>query len=233
MDLGTTGEVKFIILLVILLLVIIFIQAGYPGNWVVIIAVVAALLTEILMRPRSEHLETITAPSDDAASAVVASASDDVIESEYGNITVSNDVDSTYQMQSDLFYGDTKTIDNSDVINTSLLRGSSLFLPNHAQGVTTTSSALLSSFTLAEPDPITNTLSYTTPMDDSAYNLDQALARKQQHRSAMNKKAIDGAVRSTKNAFQRVFKNELAETEARDWWSSEATDFETDFRAYD
>jgi len=213
------------------------IQLGYPGQWVMIAGVAAALMLEIMMgKNGAEHLESVEPALGDVTQKNMLSLDiDNTRFSEYGNISLSDDIDSTYQRRSDLSFGDTsrEAIDNSDVVESALLRGSSLFLPNHSQGVTTTSSALSSSFTLGEPDPINGTLSYDTPMDDSAYNLDQALARKQQHRSSMNKRAIDGAVRSTKNLYKRTFKNELAENEAREWWSAEATDFESDFRSYE
>lgn len=74
---------------------------------------------------------------------------------------------------------------------------------------------------------------YQVPLSDRAINIDDKMARKQHHRADMNKKAIDGAVRSTRDKFERFFANELPENEARDWWGGDAMDKESDFKYYE
>lgn len=212
------------------------------GDWVVIASTAAALVVYYMFRPK-EHLENPDVPYGDTAvpGSPLSLDTDETRFSEYGNISMMSDVDSTYQRRADLVLSGSSgssgkspidDIDNSDVVDSALLKHSSLFLPAHATGVTPTSSAYMSNFTLGEPDPATASIQYTVPLDDSAFNLDQALARGQQHRASINKRAIDGAVRATKNLYKRVFGNELAENENREWWSSQSTDFETDFRPY-
>ena len=70
---------------------------------------------------------------------------------------------------------------------------------------------------------------YQEPLNERALSMDDKLARKQQHRADINKRAIDGRVRATKNLYEKYFANELAENEARDWWDGEASDNENDY----
>lgn len=65
-----------------------------------------------------------------------------------------------------------------------------------------------------------------------AYDIDTGLANKQRYRAIMNKTAIDGAVRSTRNFYQKNFSNELDENERRVWYSEEASPVATDFWSY-
>jgi hypothetical protein len=198
---------KFVVLLVIVLLAIAYIKidnSDSNNNWLVV-ATAAAAVAISMMWQNSEHMESH--PDD-------------------------QEIDSTQQLFRPSSDDSNKsTIDNSDIIDAAIMRGSSLFLPNNSPGVTATSSAGMSAFTLGEHShEVYNAIQ---PINDAAYNVDQALARKQQHRSNINKKAVDGAVRSTKNLYQRLFQNELRENSEREWWNAESTDFETDFRSYD
>ena len=74
---------------------------------------------------------------------------------------------------------------------------------------------------------------YQVPLSDRAINIDDKMARKQHHRAEMNKKAIDGAVRTGRNYFERFFANELAESGTYPWWEGDATDKESDFKYYE
>lgn len=123
-------------------------------------------------------------------------------------------------------------IDHSDLVDAVISGGSSYFQPI-GQGVSTTSSAEESVFNLEQPaaDGDGEYNMYDIGIT-SAPNMDELLARKQQHRANMNKKAIDGRVRSTRNIYEKYFNNELNENEHRVWWSSEAVDLETDFRPW-
>lgn len=138
------------------------------------------------------------------------------------------EVDTINQRITNIIYPN-DTLDNSDAVQNYLQKGSSIFQPGTAQGVTTTSSANHSNFTLAQPGMYNQ---YSVPLNPRGYNADEALARKQQHRGNMNKRAIDGMVRSTRNVFQKYFTDELKENENREWWSAEAQPIETDFHPY-
>jgi len=151
--------------------------------------------------------------------------------SQYGNIGTSGDIDTLFQRKTDLDMTDVTPddLDNSDFVQESIQKGSSIFQPNTAQGVTASQAAYHSNFKLAQPGMY---MEYSVPINPRGYTADEALARKQQHRADINKKAIDGAVRSTRNIFNRFFQNELNENEEREWWTAEAANFETDFRPY-
>jgi hypothetical protein len=160
---------------------------------------------------------------------------DDRKYSEYGNISMARDIDSMEQRSIDLVLPDDKSNagwDNSDLVEASIDKHSSNFQPDRAHGFSSTNSAYLSNMTLGEPNPLMPPTNYTVPLNDFAYDLDESLSRGQQYRASINKRAIDGAVRSTRNVFQKSFTNELDENEAREWWSAESTKFETDFRPY-
>lgn len=151
--------------------------------------------------------------------------------SQYGNIGTSSNVDTLFQRHTDLDMTDVARddLDNSDFVQLAMQKGSTIFQPNTAQGVTASSSAYHSNFKLAQPGMY---MEYSVPINQRGYNADEALSRAQQHRSSINKRAIDGAVRSTRNIYERFFQNELNENEQREWWSAEAQPFETDFRPY-
>lgn len=151
--------------------------------------------------------------------------------SEYGNISLMNDINPLGQTQPNMRFDSTGAdIDNSDVIEMALGRGSSTFQPARVSGVTPTSSATESHYRLAHPpsQDIAG-LEYMTPINEAGLNADASIARKQQHRSSMNKRAIDGAVRSTRNKFAKYFTNELDENEDRVWWETDHN-LETDWK---
>jgi hypothetical protein len=70
----------------------------------------------------------------------------------------------------------------------------------------------------------------SVPLNENAINIDDKLSRGQMHRSLMNKRAIDGTVRATRNQFDKYFVNELDENEKREWWNHQADDVETDYQ---
>jgi hypothetical protein len=231
------SQYKVGLLIVILLLALYLYSTGVRGEWILIGSLAAAYIVMIMFKG-GEHLTNPDALYGETAieGTPLSIDTDDRRFSEFGNISLIDDIDSTHQRRADLIIPSTpdveEDLDNGDMVGASMLKHSSLFLPNNAQGVTPTSSAYMSSFTLGEPDPGTASIQYSVPLDDSGFNLDQALARGQQHRASINKRAIDGAVRATKNLYKRVFGNELAEHEEREWWGAQSTTFETDFRPY-
>jgi len=97
--------------------------------------------------------------------------------------------------------------------------GNNIFQPI-GQGVTPTNYSELP----GEPEKY----GWTIPQSN-VINADEALARKQQHRGSMPKRAIDGYVRSTATLYKKYFANELAENESMEWWGTEASEVDTDF----
>jgi hypothetical protein len=145
--------------------------------------------------------------------------------SPYGNISLA-DVDSLAAqrvfMSADAS-GTDGIIDNSDAV-AAALGYATTFQPNQL-GVTPTTSGALGSFQMGEPG---RTVPFQIPLSGTL-DADELLARKQQHNGGRNKRAIDGAVRSTADLYRKYFQNELAEAEGNDWWSAEAAPIETDF----
>lgn len=150
--------------------------------------------------------------------------------SKYGNVSLSEDIDMAQQMDSDAFnatafknsgFNKSSTIDNNDVIEEAITRGVSLFNPSE------------NSFTPINGNAVdlVQASKFDIPLSGKQ-NVDELLARKQQQRANLNKMAIDGAVQSTKNIYEKYFSEELDENEHRVWWSSEAQDLETDWNPY-
>lgn len=221
------SPIYFIIFLLIIVCLIVSLGNKHIGIWFQILIIAIPILGLLIYSRKKEKLEE---PVEITTSTNVSLGgqnqlnfdTDDRSYSEYRNISTTADIDPLLQRRADLIIPSDNTIDNSDIVQNVLMMGSSTFLPNNAQGISTTSSAYHSNFTLGEPDPHIKNLAYTVPLNDPGLNLDQALARKQQHRGSMNKRSIDGNVRNTKNVFQRNFINELDENEEREWWSAEA-----------
>ena len=145
--------------------------------------------------------------------------------SKYGNISLSNDIDMSQQRVYASVGSPNDPIDNSDVIDMAVSKGSMLYqsINNNITPIKSTMSQdVLGS---------SGTVEYDIPMTGSQ-TIDEVLARKQQHRASINKKAIDGHVRSTKKIYEKYFKDELDENESKVWWSSEAQEIETDFTNY-
>ena len=123
---------------------------------------------------------------------------------------------------------DDSDYDNQDGIDSTLEAGFSTFQPKYSEGITASNNALDSNFSLGEPE----TKKYTSAYNPKAYDLNEALTRKNQQSGSLNKRAKDGYIRSTKALYEKYFKNELDYQESKDWWSVEAQDFETNFSPY-
>jgi hypothetical protein len=158
--------------------------------------------------------------------------------SKYDNMSLAWDMDSMKQRTPDSIPkprpGDPKynKFDNSDVVAQAVSRGDVIFQPAQGPGVSTTTDADLSPMVLAAPSGLPYMDDYS--MYDSPTNgwidIDQKLAIAQQHRGAINKKAIEGYVRSTRNIFQKYFTEEL-NTSPSEWWTDDfnGESMETDF----
>jgi hypothetical protein len=158
---------------------------------------------------------------------------DDTEFSQYNNISLSEDIDMMQQRLTGLDFSDSSNDpENAATADEALYRGNPVFQPaTMSGGVTPTSHAGMDKFTLAGPAGLPmfdSESSYDISLTGAA-DVDELLARKQQHRSAINEKAIQGYVRSTRNIFQKYFTDELAENEQREWWDAESLDFDTDF----
>lgn len=227
--------------LVIVFLIIVLIFVGIIGGESQTVNVIIALIIAAagfyflgVGKPNaSEHMEEPKEITTNVATAdgqmLIDTADDDL--SPYGNITLSGDVDTLFQRKTTLDMTNVKPddLDNSDMVQIAMQRGSSIFQPNTAQGTTASQAGYHSNFKLGQPGMY---MEYSVPINPRGYTADEALARLQQHRSEINKKAIDGAVRNTRNVFEKYFVNELKENEDREWWSAEAQPMETDFRPY-
>jgi hypothetical protein len=228
--------------LVIVFLIIVLIFVGIIGGGAQTVNIIIALIIAAagfyflgigVPSAPSEHMEEPKEITTEVATPdgqmLIDTADGDL--SPYGNITVSGDVDTLFQRKTTLDMTDVKPddLDNSDMVQSAMQRGSSIFQPNTAQGTTASQAGYHSNFKLAQPGMY---MEYSVPINPRGYTADEALARLQQHRSEINKKAIDGAVRNTRNVFEKYFVNELKENEDREWWSAEAQPMETDFRPY-
>lgn len=69
-------------------------------------------------------------------------------------------------------------------------------------------------------------------LNGRGYNVDEQMARMQSHISDRNRRAINGAVRATRNKFDKFFEQELRENETRHWWENEYADYEEMDRPY-
>jgi hypothetical protein len=144
--------------------------------------------------------------------------------SPYKNISTSSDIDMTRQELSDESVTESGKIDNSDVIDMVITRGTSLFQPD-GKGFTPLRGSEDNTFEKR------GFSLFNIPLTGSQ-DVDELLARKQTQRGAINKRALDGQVRATRNLFNRYFQEELNENEQRVWYSSEAQNLETDWNPY-
>lgn len=126
-------------------------------------------------------------------------------------------------------------LDNADVVTRFITGGADTYVPEEAS-----SQSYYKVYDLAYPKHpgyemgAGSDLLYgqSVPLNENGINNDDKLSRGQMHRSQMNKRAIDGAVRATRNQFEKYFGNELDENEKREWWSHQADDVETDYQYY-
>lgn len=221
-------------LVIFVFIVIIYIASQFlrldehPTEGIVLLSAAGAILIGFVLASETEHfyLPAGTIPSSEVADGDDLNINEDEYEhSKYGNIAESRDLDSMDQRIYDQKFGnENDNIDNADIVEEALARGNAVFQPNRV-GVSTTNNAQLSNFNLGEPGIMSE---YNIPQTNTI-TADEMLARKQQHRASINKKAIDGKIRSTKNIYKKYFENELEENERRVWWSAEAAEFSTDF----
>lgn len=232
--LNTRGALLAFAFIILIYLVVLY-GADYPTATIGMAATCMFILGSYLLNPQSVErmTENVGGPVDtDLVHGDVPLADEDQYIGKYQNVRtgdLDNMLQRNYSMdfgkRADGSYQASDEIDNSDAVEEAISRGNSVFQPS-MQGVSATSSAMLSSFNMAEPGPMPE---YKIPLNNRATTVDESISRKQQHRGGMNKKAIDGVVRNTKNAYKRCFLNELDENEHKVWWSAESNDVETDF----
>jgi hypothetical protein len=137
--------------------------------------------------------------------------------------------------KSDYQFGNNE-LDNADVVNQFITGGAQ----THVTGEVT-SANFYEVRDLVYPKKAGERIGYAKPdivygshlpLNDEAISIDDKLTRGQIHRSEMNKRAIDGAVRSTRDQFNKYFANELPEAEAAEWWNNQAEDAETDYKYF-
>ena len=87
-------------------------------------------------------------------------------------------------------------VDNSDIVNDTL---------DYSRGVYAF-------------DPITKR---EFAFNAESFSVDDGMARRQEWTSSINKRAIDGTSRSTRNIYDKHFIAELADNEEREWWGGE------------
>ena len=221
-------------ILLALIIVIIFLVVGYWDESGVLVkstimlagfGLVALISNWTTVSEKLETLEITRKPTNDTQDFNI----DDNRFSEYGNISQMNDLNPLDQRSPDFEFDQSDDIDNSDIVEDSLRRSSSTFQPNNTGGVTPITSAEKSHFRMAHPPTSSIAgLDYSVPLGEAGLNADANLARKQHHRASINKRAIDGAVRSTRNKFAKYFQNELDENESRIWWETDQN-LETDW----
>jgi len=154
--------------------------------------------------------------------------------SRYGNISRNFDVAPVGQTDRDYNF-ENDELDNGDVVTQFLTGGANTYVPGEVK-----SANYYSVHDLAYPKHPGQEMGEgsdllygnSVPLNERAITMDDKLSRGQKHRAQMNKRAIDGAVRATRNQFDKYFVNELDENEKREWWGGQAEDNETDYKYY-
>lgn len=148
-------------------------------------------------------------------------SSDDVSLSKYGNVSKDFDVDYLRQDSTKSLLADWGGFDNSNVVD-AVMNQPSMFTPNEAYSRdyynVKDRAWYLKHFQTPENIVVEGV---TIPINERGVNADDSLTRRQITRGEINKKATDGAVRATKNLYERYFTHELSENYAREWWSGE------------
>ena len=227
-------EKKFILFIFIILIFIIYIFKQGDSSSIILISILSALLLGYLFK--SEKFSEFFTPTNNVFSEKLDDSetrsninTDDFEINKYGNISTSEDIDMTKQELSKMDFGlfdksnnkGPNNIDNSDVIEMAITRGTTLFQPNGGgfsplKGI------------VDVPNKFSE---YDIPLSGKQ-NVDEMMSRKQQQRASMNKRALDGSVRATRDLYCKYFQEELDENEHRVWYSSEAQDMETDWTPY-
>jgi len=153
----------------------------------------------------------------------------------HGNISHDWDVDPLGQEPiKDLSFSISDKIDNSSTVNSVINNYSRMHRPQEAVSKDWYNVKDRQNYTTPFSLPENHLLysGYSIQINDRAVNADDALARKQLHRGDINKKAIDGRVRATRDLYQKYFTDELIENEEREWWDG-TEGMETDWRPVD
>lgn len=145
--------------------------------------------------------------------------------SKYGNIN-SDEVD--YMGQTDvknLTFNHSTEIDNGDIFE-EVFSGDTMYSPAEAYSRDFYNIKDREWYTkfFQKPQNIVVPSDYSIPLNEGGTNADAGLARRQMFRGEINKKAIDGMVRSTRNLNERLYTHELAENYAREWVSDQGDD---------
>ena len=157
-------------------------------------------------------------------------ALDREVHSSFDNISHSQDAAYLHQHDRDVDVGSAAgtAFDNSDIVERVLSTGTSTYMP-----LESSSSSIydVHDRVFNKSGDESNYSEYRVPMHERAMDMDDKLSRKQQHRSSMNERAINGAVRATRNQFQKYFTAELDQNEGHEWWGEDDgnNDLETDF----
>jgi hypothetical protein len=143
--------------------------------------------------------------------------------SDFGNIVPEKDIDTLQQRKFiPAKLGD--EIDNQNVMEKAISGMLTTHTPTEPSW-STSNTGTMTGFYLNKPSKTYIQEAY----ENRAMDADEAIARKQEHHGDMNRKALDGKIRSTKNIYEKYFVPELDQNEKRVWWSSEAEDHETTF----
>jgi hypothetical protein len=215
-------ERSFIIFIFIVLVFIALYILRYSDNLSeisIIFSVISAIFIGYLFNVREFFVPENEVISSDDIEPHVNVNTDNLEMNKYGNISTT-DIDMTTQEMPNMDF-DSSYIDNSDVIEMAITRGTSLFHPD-GQGFSPLKGVAETPSVFSE---------YNIPLTGQQ-NVDELLARKQQQRAAINKRALDGRVRATRALYNKYFTEELDENEKRVWWSSESADIETDWSPY-
>jgi hypothetical protein len=208
---------------IILVYIVVLMGADHPVPVIGGVAIAGYYILEFIFK--KEKMTSIMDSSD---------MSSDVVQN--GNIAFNRDydlmtggelnrIDPRLQRQYGMPVGeDDSYIDNSDVVEQSISGGDSVFQPM-MQGSSATSAGQLGNFAMGRPG---RSVLHDIPQTNLA-SADELVARKQAHNLDLSRRAIEGAVRSTRNKFDKYFQNELAECEGLVWWSAEASEADTDY----
>jgi hypothetical protein len=237
------------IILIIILAVILYLVTGDSNKSILTLAVgtfgyVLFMVINGFNDSKNESLVDVTNKTTSGEHLNIDT--DDTEFSPHGNMSLSWDADTLQQRKpvnlniggrGDKKSKQNQAIDNSDLVDDLVRKGDTHHQPLIELGVTTTENAYMNPYTMhgksnqyRDPDGIPK---YTIPLNDRGISFDEAMAIKQNHRSMINRKAIEGAVRTGAGHFERFYRDELDENEKRVWWSAEAEDLEVAFRAYE
>lgn len=203
---------------IILVYVVILMGPDHPIPVIGAVGLAGYYILEFMFK--GEKMTSQTMDSDDISTNVVQNGNI-AFNRDYDLMTGAplNQIDPRLQRQWGMPIGeDNSYIDNSDVVEQSISGGDSVFQPM-MQGTSATSAGQLGNFAMGRPG---KSVLHDIPQTNLA-SADELIARKQAHNLDLSRRALEGAVRSTRNKFDKYFQNELAECEELVWWSAEAS----------